>query len=127
MKANKNKRIEFRLTSEKYELIKHRSNKFGSITNFINHAIDEFSDATEQQQIDISNRLIDLYASIDSKLAHVGGNLNQAMRRINETAAAGQPFGVLLKAELAPKIDSVYELCRELRIELMNVTLKHTK
>lgn len=97
------------------------------MTNFINHAIKEFSDSSTKDRLVAAKQLAMLYSSIDSKLAHVGGNLNQAMRRINETAAAGQPLGVLLKAELAPKVGECMELCSELRLHLRDVTSKYAK
>ena len=93
------------------------------MSNFIVQALNEFSDSTAKEKIEVSKRLAELYVSIDAKLAHIGGNLNQAMRRINEINQAGLDYSSLLKDKLLPEVQSCTSLCIEVRKLLSDITL----
>lgn len=85
-------------------------------------AIREFSDTTARDRQESVKSLTELYTAIDSKLGHVGGNLNQAMKRINETSQAGLPINALLRDPLLPTVKECYELCLEIRKQLFDIT-----
>lgn len=119
----KTKIVKLRLTPSQLEGIKSRSKPFGTMSNFIVQALNEFSDSTAKEKIEVSKRLAELYVSIDAKLAHAGGNLNQAMRRINEINQAGLDYSSLLKDKLLPEVQSCTSLCIEVRKLLSDITL----
>lgn len=123
---NKTKILKLRLTPSRMEEVRRRSKPFGTLSNFINQAINEFSDTTAKDRLDNSKKIAQLYAEIDAKLAHVGGNLNQAMRRINERAVAGLDYTALLSKQLIPEIESCKQLCVEVRKSLRDITIKAT-
>lgn len=93
----------------------------------MNQAIKEFSDTTSRERLEIEKNLALLYADIDAKLAHAGANLNQAMRRINETAQAGLDYRQLLIKQLAPEVQMCNEVCLEIRNVLKDITYKTIK
>lgn len=122
MKRNKTRQINLRLSNEDLIQIKKRSSQFDTMTHFINEAIKEFSDTTVTEKLETRKKLAELYKALDEKLAHVGGNLNQAMRRINESAKANLPYGSIMLKELMPKVQDCYQLCLQLRHELEEIT-----
>lgn len=107
--------------------IMRRSKPFGTLSNFMNQAIKEFSDTTSRERLEIEKNLALLYADIDAKLAHAGANLNQAMRRINETAQAGLDYRQLLIKQLALEVQMCNEVCLEIRNVLKDITYKTIK
>ena len=121
---NKTKVIKIHVTPSKYEEIKRRSEPFGTMTHFINQAIKEFSDKTIKEKIDMETHIAALYSEMDSKLAHAGANLNQAMRRINERAAAGLDYSGLMNTQLREEVQKCTDLCIEMRKSLRDITDK---
>lgn len=121
-KTNKTSRLYIRLTAEEHAAIRKRALKFQSMSHFVSAAIMEFSDTSARERQESNAHLTELYTAIDSKLGHVGGNLNQAMKRINETAMAGHPINALLRDPLLPTVKQCYELCLEIRKQLFNIT-----
>lgn len=95
------------------------------MSHFVECAIREFSDSTVVKRQEKQNQLLELYANIDAHLAHIGGNLNQAMRRINEAAKAGIPLHNMLLDDLERKVMECYEVCNQLRKEMRDIIMKH--
>ena len=126
MKQKKTKRIFLRLTEEELNEIRKRSNKFQSITQYVFAAIHAFEDTTIQEKMEMSKRLAEFYVKADEKLGHIGGNLNQAMRQVNEASKIGTPTYALLINRLMPEIIQCYQLCAQLRKELLTETQKAT-
>lgn len=127
MKAKKTKRYEIRLTEVEFAEIRKRAEKFNSISHFLHSAINEFSDSTIKDKMDARKHLSDWYVRADTHLAHIGGNLNQAMRRVNEASKVGHPTHGLIMSGLMPDIRECYKVCTELRKELMMITSKTVK
>lgn len=63
-------------------------------------AIAEFSDINAIERLSMQKDIALLYRSIDEKLAHIGGNINQSMRRINEASIAGIPWAITFKEQM---------------------------
>lgn len=107
-----------RLTPSRMTALKKRAKQFNSIVNFIDRAIDEFSDTNAKDRIALEKQVAQLYASIDAKLAHIGGNLNQAQRSINERMKLGcNPDNRLVQEHMSAVQDtreSVIELRKEI-------------
>ncbi len=124
MERKKTKRIYLRVSEDLLKAIKKRAYRFQSLTQFIFAAIDAFEDTTIQDQMDSRNRLTQYYSKTDEKLAHIGGNLNQAMRRVNEAAKVSAPTQALILNSLLPEIRQCLQLCIQLRKELTELTRK---
>lgn len=127
MTNKKTKRLYIRLTEEELEAIREKSFKFSNMSAFIKEAVKEFSNSSIKENLELRKELTDTYKRLDEKLAHVGGNLNQAMRRINESAKAGYPFDAILKNDFMPNMHDTYNLCMEIRKQLFEITSKYAK
>lgn len=122
MKDKKTKEIHFRVTAEEYKYISEKADTFSSITSYVMSAIKECSNTSIRENLESRKQLAEIYKKFDEKLAHVGGNLNQAMRRINEAANAGYPYNRLLSDEFMPRVQECYALSMEMRKELLELT-----
>lgn len=120
---NKTKTFKFRVTQTQFENIKRRSKPFGTMTNFINQAVKEFSDITIKEKLDMEKHIAEQYVDIDAKLAHAGANLNQVVRRINELAQAGLPYEQILMDNAMPRIKEVYDIVNQFRNEIRESTM----
>lgn len=127
MTKKKTKRIYLRITEEEYDAISRRSKPFQSMTNFIKRAISEFSDSTVAESMETRRNLAKNFAEMDEKLSHVGGNLNQAMKRINEAAVEGHPYQDIMQTRLLPIVKECYELCIDIRTSTRDITQKLIK
>ncbi len=122
MERKKTKRIYLRVSDHELMEIKNRAIKFQSITQYILNAVQSFYDCTIQERLEAKKALAEYYRKYESHLAHIGGNLNQAMRQVNEAAIAGHPTQALILNNLIPKIMECRNVCIELRKELFEVT-----
>lgn len=116
-----------RVTPTTYMKIVGKSEPFGSISNYLEQAVSEFSDATARDKLAAATKLAEIFVRLDSNLAHIGGNLNQAMHRINENAIAGLPNSHLLLNKALPEIQACKELCDSVRLEIRQLTFKIVK
>lgn len=119
---NKTKRLYLRFTEDEIEMIRKKSEKYQTMSGYLREALKEFSDSNAKQRLEIRKNLADKYSDFDEKLAHLGGNLNQTMRRINEVARADGPVVFLLKNDMLPLVKNAYSLLNEFRIELRKIT-----
>lgn len=122
MKKKKTKRIYLRVSEDLLTDIKNRASKFESLTQFIFAAIQSFNDTTIQERIEVKKQLGEYYSKYDKHLAHVGGNLNQAMKRVNEASIAGTQTQALILNNLIPSINECHSLLIEMRKELYETT-----
>lgn len=118
----KTKRLYLRLTEEDFNAIREKSAPFSGMSAFVAQAIKEFSNTSMKENLQSRRRLAEIYKQFDEKLAHVGGNLNQAMRRINESAKAGYPFDAIFANDFMPRVEELYILYMDLRKELQELT-----
>lgn len=122
MKKKKTKRIFLRVTEDELTQIKKRASRFQSLTQFVFSAIRAFEDYTLSEKLEAERRLADYYTKADEKLAHIGGNLNQAMKRVNEASKIGSPTQALILNGLMPEIRQCLEVCQQLRKEILRET-----
>lgn len=127
MNKRKTKQLHIRLTPEDCSRLASRAERFQSISHFVMEALAEFSDSTAKDRQDAVRHLSDIYTSLDAKLAHIGGNLNQAMRQINQASAAGLPTTPLLVNSLLPLVRQCNDICIDIRKQLQSITLSHIK
>ena len=121
----KTKAIIFRVSEDEHREIVKRSQPFLSITNYIKSALKEFSNKTHRQKIEASKEFIELYRDANMHLAHLGGNLNQIVHRINEQAKAGFDVSPIIISEILPQLQSLQSECTRLKGELLRVTNKY--
>ena len=124
MIKNKTRRLYIRLTEDQFNEIRRRSEPFQTMSAFINAAITEFSDTSAREKLESRKRLADLFSRFDEKLAHLGGNLNQAMRRINENVKVDTSFHSLLMNDYMLRMGECHSLLIMLRKELYDITKK---
>lgn len=118
----KTKRLYLRISEEDFNAIRKKSAPFSSMSAFVLQAINDYNDTSVRENLLFRTRLVEFYRQLDEKLGHLGGNLNQAMRRINECAKAGYPFDAIFVNEYLPRVEDLYILYTELRKELQELT-----
>ena len=121
----KTKAIIFRVSEDEHREIVKRSLPFLSITNYIKSALKEFSNKSHRQKIEASKELIELYRYTNMHLAHLGGNLNQTVHRINEQAKASFDVSPIIISEILPQLQTLQSECTKLKGELLRVTNKY--
>lgn len=88
--ANKTKIIKLRLTEEEYLKLKERSHKYnGKISSLIRSALAQLDDRQAREKFQVIDAYIKYWQENENELRHIGGNFNQAMKRINELAVVG--------------------------------------
>lgn len=124
---NKTCILKVRVTPSDMKEIRYRAQYFGTMSNYVHQALKEFSDTTSKQKLEMSKTLAEKYSDLDYKLAHIGGNLNQAMRRVNERAIAGITYDSLMYDTVLPEILNCIDLCHMVRAALKDVTNRLAK
>lgn len=127
MKTKKTRRLYLRLTESEFSSIKKRAEKFDSLTHFILTAINDFGDTTIKERLEMRKRLAEFYSKAEQILSHVGGNLNQAMRQVNEAAKIAHPTQTLILNRLKPQIEDCLRVCLDLRKDVLQVTKEAVK
>lgn len=98
-----------------------------SITNIIRSALEVYSNTDVRDKLEQINELGDFYKTYRNELSRIGGNLNQAVKRTNELAAAGLlPPGFITEV-LMPQIQETRLILDEIRRGLDSVTKKAVK
>lgn len=88
--ANKTKIIKLRLTEEEYHKLKERSHKYnGKVSSLIRSALAQLDDRQAREKFHVIDAYIKYWQENENELRHIGGNFNQAMKRINELAVVG--------------------------------------
>lgn len=123
MKA-KCRQINIRLTEDEYRDLKDRSKEFYNMTQYVLLALREYSGASPKAILEQRNRLTALYRHIDLQLAHMGGNLNQAMKRVNELAACHAPYYDRLVEDVLPLVTECHQSILDYRRLLRSITSK---
>lgn len=126
MKTRKTKYLKARMTEDEITLHRQRAQAHGSLTQYIRAALAEYSDVNAKQRIDLVRELDSYYLKYWHELSHIGGNLNQSVKRANELAIAGLLSPDHLSRLMHVIQDTQATLCR-LNKELHHVTQKATK
>lgn len=119
--------LKLRISPLTLDEIRKKSASFGSMSNYVLQALKEFSDTTSREKIEISKSLAEQYVHLDMILAHIGGNINQAMKRVNERRSAGIEYDSLLITKLLPELLNCMKICNETRSLLKYLTYKYAK
>ncbi len=118
------KYIQIRVTEEEAKLIKDKSASYSSISHFVRSAIAEYSDITAKQKLQLLNDLGNFYRESRIDLSHIGGNLNQTVKRANELAVAGLLSGSYITQILMPEITKTKKVLETFHRQLLSLTKK---
>lgn len=120
------KRIEIRLTEAEYTYIKNKSTHCTSIGQYIRAAIKEYSDIDARQRLQLIEELGNFYREVRNELSHIGGNLNQSVKRANELGVAGLLSDSYISNVLMPEIANTRRVLDSLCQQLLSLTKKAT-
>lgn len=124
MKEKRTRYIKIRMTREEIERIKEKSASYTSVSHFIRSAVAEHSGVGAKQKLELIRELGGFYREFRNDLSHIGGNLNQSVRRANELSAAGLlPPGYITEV-LMPAILETQNTLDGIKKELDAITRK---
>lgn len=84
-------RIQIRLTEEELKTFQSKSLSYGgNVSALIRDAVNRFDDDKVRRKIEAMTSLLEFYKTYQQQLSWLGGNFNQAMKRGNELAIAGE-------------------------------------
>lgn len=89
MKEQRNKYIKVRMTPEEVRAFKEKSAEYKTVSHYVRKALEEYSNVSIRRQLEFMQELGSFYHKYQSELSHIGGNLNQVVKRANELAVAG--------------------------------------
>ena len=125
--TQRTKYFQLRLTEEEYADLKAKSASYVSVSQYIRDALSEYSNINVKQKLRLLNELDCYYRKSQSDLSHIGGNLNQSVKRANELSVAGLLPPSYISEVLMPEITRTLETLDALRRELHIVTKSATK
>ncbi len=120
------KRIEIRLTEAEYAHITSKAESYNSIGQYIRCAIKEYSNVDARQKLRLIENLGNFYRESRSELSHIGGNLNQSVKRANELAISGLLNSTYISQILMPEIVKTRKVMDSLQRQLLSLTKKAT-
>lgn len=127
MKEKRTRYVKIRMTREEMERIKEKSASYTSVSHFIRSAVAEHSNVNARRKLELIQELGDFYREYRNRLSHIGGNLNQSVRRANELSAAGLlPPGYITEV-LMPAILETRNTLNGIKKELDAITRKAVK
>lgn len=118
------KDIFFRIDECEYVKLIPKFEEEGGIGNFFIQASKEYIDSEYRDKVLAGEKLGDFYLEANKHLAHLGGNLNQAMKHCNELSKAGIEITPIFLNEVYPEIKECKELCLTLQKQLLKITKK---
>lgn len=127
MKNIKTKYIKVRMTSEEVAQIKKNASDYLTVSNYVRAALDEYLNIGVKRQLELLRDLGAFYRSYQYELSHIGGNLNQAMKRANELSVAGLLTPTYIKEVLLPVIQDTRTVLNGLKSELDKLNRQATK
>ena len=125
--TQRTKYFQLRLTEEEYADLKAKSASYVSVSQYIRDALSEYSNINVKQKLRLLNELGCYYRKFQSDLSHIGGNLNQSVKRANELSVAGLLTQSYLSQVLLPTIINTQRTLYTFHDELLKVTKKAVK
>lgn len=126
MENKKTKYIKVKMSPEELRQWKAKAEPFGTVTNYVRSAVAEFSNVNARERIELLIRVSSFYDKWSAGLGHIGGNLNQAVKRGNELAQAGLLSAAYMNKLLAAVREAQSELST-IKRELLTVHKKGAK
>lgn len=111
------KRIEIYLKPKDAALFERKAKRYRYISCMIRDAVKQFNDLATKGKLEALNGMVDLYRKHQQELSWMGGNLNQAMKRANELAIAGELTQTYYDNVLFPQVREIQELLYDIKEE----------
>lgn len=127
MKEHRNKYIKVRMTPEEVRAFKEKSAGYKTVSHYVRKALEEYSNVSVRKQLELMQELGSFYRRYQGELSHIGGNLNQAVKRANELAVAGLLPPSYIREVLLPLIRDTQETVNWIKRQLDILTLKTGK
>ena len=127
MKEHRNKYIKLRMTSEEVREFKEKSAEYKTVSHYVRKALEEYSNVSVRQQLELMQELGSFYRRYQGELSHIGGNLNQAVKRANELAVAGLLPPSYIREVLLPLIRDTQETVNGIKRQLDILTSRINK
>ena len=124
MKEQRNKYIKVRMTPEEVRAFKEKSAEYKTVSHYVRKALEEYSNVSIRRQLELMQELGSFYRRYQSELSHIGGNLNQAMKRANELAVAGVLPPNYIREILLPVIRGPQDAVDWIKMQLCTPTQK---
>ena len=81
MKEQRNKYIKVRMTLEEVRSFKEKSAEYKTVSHYVRKALEEYSNVSVRRQLELMQELGSFYRRYQGELSHIGGNLNQVVKR----------------------------------------------
>lgn len=127
MKEQRNKYIKVRMTPEEVRAFKEKSAEYKTVSHYVRKALEEYSNVSIRRQLELMQELGSFYRRYQSELSHIGGNLNQAVKRVNELAVAGLLPQSYIQEVLFPVISDTQDAINGIKRQLDAITLRTSK
>ena len=122
MKEQRNKYIKVRMTPEEVRAFKEKSAEYKTVSHYVRKALEEYSNVSVRRQLELMQELGSFYRRYQSELSHIGGNLNQTVKRANELAVAGLLPLSYIREVLMPIIQDTQNIVNGIRRGLDTLT-----
>ena len=106
---------------------KEKAKSYGSVSNYVRSAVAEYSNVNAKQKLELIQELGTFYRKFQYEISHIGGNLNQSVKRVNELSVAGLLSPSYIKEVLMPAILETQCTLNGLKKELDAVTKRAVK
>ncbi len=127
MKEQRNKYIKVRMTPEEVRAFKEKSADYKTVSHYVRKALEEYSNVSVKQQLELMQELSSFYRRYQGELSHIGGNLNQTVKRTNELAVAGLLPPSYIREVLFPVIRDTQETVNGIKRQLDILTSRINK
>lgn len=127
MKEQRNKYIKVRMTPEEIRAFKEKAAEYKTVSHYVRKALEEYSNVSVRRQLELMQELGSFYRRYQSELSHIGGNLNQTVKRANELAVAGLLPPSYIQEVLLPVIRDTQDAVNGIKRQLDTLTLKTVK
>lgn len=115
MKDKRIYRFELRLSEEEYQLFKRKAEHYQNISAMVRDAVRDFNDIRTQGKIAALTEIKDYYTRFDQRLGWLGANVNQAQKRANELAIAGELSPEYIQQVILPNVQECLKFVRQLK------------
>ena len=118
MKKLKTQSIKVRMTEDEMAYYQQQAASYTSMSHYVRAAMKEYSNPNLKLQHELIPQIGEFYQKVHNELSWAGGNLNQAMKRTNELAAAKLLTPSFVEKVLFPVIvdtrDSIHQIQEQL-------------
>lgn len=127
MKEQRNKYIKVRMSQVEVRAFKEKASEYKTVSHYVRKALEEYSNVSVRRQLELMQELGSFYRRYQGELSHIGGNLNQAVKRANELAVSGLLPPSYIREVLLPVIQNTQETVNGIKRQLDILTSRINK